>query len=243
MENNTETTPIDNPALSPSLPTYHIFRDKHGIPQFSPKRGTQALKDALIYAFPTQETELQLMQAALRKFFDSERGSKFVFELLQRDLQTSLAKEATQGGASGKSTMSSSLPIQMGKAALRPLGQGSRGGRRGSWSRTSSRASSRPPSRALSRVSSSRAEVGTPVARPETPSEAGMGMGMGIGKITTWVLSSGQEVVGRKKKQAYDPVKRRKVAENRGNVCEKHRASKTAVSSSFWEILFGGIRG
>lgn len=31
-------------------------------------------------------------------------------------------------------------------------------------------------------------------------------------------------------KQKYDPVKRRKVAQNRGDACNKHRASKTAVS-------------
>ena len=120
---------------SASLPTYRIFRDKHGIPQFEPKRGSQELKDALIYAFPTLETELQLMQAALRKFFDSERGSKFVFELRQNDLQTSLAKPKDVEVS----------PIQMGKASLKswklPLGQ-----RRNS--RASSRTSSRPARRA-----------------------------------------------------------------------------------------------
>jgi hypothetical protein len=198
------------PSSTSSLPTYRIFRDKHGIPQFSPKRGTQALKDALIYAFPTLETELQLMQAALRKFFDAERGSKFVFELPQNDLQTSLSKK--------KDTEVS--PIQIGKASLKswklPLGQ-----RRGSRtsSRASSRPPSRPPSRAMSRVSS-RAE--TPITRPDTPDGNG-------GKMTTWILSNGQELEGRKK-MPYDPIKRRKVAENRGNVCDKHRASKTTVS-------------
>jgi hypothetical protein len=194
------------------LPTYRIFRDKHGIPQFEPKRGTQALKDALIYAFPSLETELQLMQAALRKFFDTERGSKFVFELPQNDLQTSLAKPKKLDGEIS--------PIQMGKASLKsskvPMGQ--RRGSRAS-SRASSRPPSRPPSRALSRVSS---RTETPITRPGTPSE-----GPG-GKMTTWMLSNGQEVEGRKK-LPYDPVKRRKVAENRGNVCDKHRASKTTV--------------
>jgi hypothetical protein len=198
------------------LPTYRIFRDKHGIPQFEPKRGTQALKDALIYAFPTLETELQLMQAALRKFFDTERGSKFVFELPQNDLQTSLAKPKSSDGEIS--------PIQIGKAALKswktPVGQ--RRGSRAS-SRASSRPPSRPPSRALSRVSS-RAE--TPITRPGTPVEGNNG-----GKMTTWILSNGQELEGRKK-APYDPVKRRKVAENRGNVCDKHRASKTTVSNS-----------
>lgn len=209
----------DDANSTASLPTYRIFRDKHGIPQFEPKRGTQALKDALIYAFPTLETELQLMQAALRKFFDSERGSKFVFELPQNDLQTSLAKP--------KDIEIS--PIQMGKASLKswklPLGQ--RRASRAS-SRTSSRPPSRPPSRALSRVSS---RTETPITRPATPFEENVG-----GKLTTWVLSSGQEVDGRKK-QPYDPVKRRKVAENRGNACEKHRASKTTVSDCLEYLL------
>jgi hypothetical protein len=179
------------------------------------------LKDALIYAFPTLETELQLMQAALRKFFDSERGSKFVFELPQNDLQTSLAKP--------KNVEIS--PIQMGKASLKswklPLGQ--RRTSRAS-SRSSSRPPSRPPSRALSRVSS---RTETPITRPATPLDDSLG-----GKLTTWVLSSGQEVDGRKKRP-YDPVKRRKVAENRGNVCDKHRASKTAVSDSSENLLQG----
>lgn len=202
----------DDPSTSELLPiTYRIFRDKHGIPQFEPKRGTQALKDALAYAFPTLETELQLMQAALRKFFDAERGSKFVFELRQNDLQTSLTKLKDAENS----------PIQLGKASLKswkqPLGQ--RRGSRAS-SRASSRPPSRPPSRALSRVSS-RAE--TPGTRPGTPINVSGG-----GKMTTWILSSGQELEGRKK-QPYDPVKRRKVAENRGNACDKHRASKTTV--------------
>jgi hypothetical protein len=50
--------------------------------------------------------------------------------------------------------------------------------------------------------------------------------------MTTWLLSNGQELEKRKR-QPYDPVKRRKVAENRGNACEKHRAAKTAVSCSW----------
>ena len=49
--------------------------------------------------------------------------------------------------------------------------------------------------------------------------------------MTTWVLSNGQELEKRKR-QPYDAAKRRKVAENRGNACEKHRASKTAVCFS-----------
>jgi len=183
---------------TPPSPSYRIFRDKHGIPQFEPKRGTQALKDALIYSFPTLETELQLMQAALRKFFDSEKGSTFVFELPERDLQTSLVK---------KPDVPTSL-LQSSKASLR------------SWkvsraSRTPSRPSSRASSRAPSRTSS----------RCETP----ISFAENGGTMTTWMLSNGQELEKRKR-QPYDPVKRRKVAENRGNACEKHRASKTAVS-------------
>lgn len=208
----------DSPSTT-SLPAYRIFRDKHGIPQFEPKRGTQALKDALIYAFPSLETELQLMQAALRKFFDSERGSKFVFELPQNDLQTSLAKPKNVEGEVS--------PIQFGKASLKSW-KGNVGGRRGSRasSRASSRPPSRPPSRALSRVSSrTETRTETPITRPGTPLDLNSG-----GKMTTWILSNGQEVEGRKK-QPYDPVKRRKVAENRGNACDKHRASKTTVST------------
>jgi hypothetical protein len=195
------------------------------------------LKDALIYAFPTLDNELQLMQTALRKFFNEERGSKFVFELPQNDLQTSLGKikEKEQEGETS--------PIQTGKAALRTwkMASGyasaqSARGRRGSRasSRASSRPSSRPPSRALSRVSS-RAESGTPITRPETPFDDVSGNGgAGIngnraGKMMTWILSSGEELGGRKK-APYDPVKRRKVAENRGMACDKHRASKTTVS-------------
>jgi len=186
-----------------AVPTYRIFRDKHGIPQFEPKRGTQALKDALIYSFPTLETELQLMQAALRQFFDSERGSKFVFEIPANELQNSLAKTK-------EPTIPSTLP---GKAGLRnwKLSRPSRNS-----SRSTSRASSRAPSRA-----SSRAE--TPLQYSESLMEAS-----DAGSMTTWILSNGQEVEKRRR-QPYDPVKRRKVAENRGNACERHRAAKTAV--------------
>lgn len=195
----------------PASPTYRIFRDPHGIPQFEPKRGTQGLKDALIYAFPSLETELQLMQAALRKFFDSERGSTFVFELPERDLQTSLAKKRDIPIS----------PAQTGKASLRSwkLSRASR-----TPSRPSSRASSRGPSRASSRApsrASSRCETPTPFQEMAVPVSGGT--------MTTWVLSNGQELEKRKR-QPYDAVKRRKVAENRGNACEKHRASKTAVS-------------
>ncbi|KAE8447042.1 hypothetical protein EG329_011177 [Mollisiaceae sp. DMI_Dod_QoI] len=149
-----------------STPAYRIFRDQHGIPQFSPKRGTQALKDALIYAFPTLETELQLMQAALKKFFDSERGIQIICELPENDLQTSLAKKRDVEIS----------PIQEQKAGLK------------NW-----------------RASNFN----------------------GGGIMTTWSLESGRELE-RKKKGPYDPVKRRKVAENRGNACEKHRTAKSA---------------
>jgi hypothetical protein len=183
-------------------PTYRIFRDQHGIPQFEPKRGTQTLKDALIYAFPTLETELQLMQAALKKFFDSERGSTFVCELPENSLQASLAKKRDVPVS----------PTVSGKQGLRnwkvDLG---RQGRR-TPSRTSSRASSRAPSRGSSRA--------------ETPTGSSAG-----GIMSTWILSNGKELEKRKR-QPYDPAKRRKVAENRGNACEKHRASKTTVSSN-----------
>ncbi|KAF4629768.1 hypothetical protein G7Y89_g8378 [Cudoniella acicularis] len=193
-------------AEAGSPPIYRVFRDQHGIPQFEPKRGTQALKDALIYAFPTLETELQLMQAALRKFFDSERSTQFVCELPENNLQASLAKKRDVPVS----------PVQIAKASLR------------SWKVTGAqRTPSRPSSRASSRSHSrSRASSRAP-SRAETPAqnleplvEATGGM------MSTWILSNGQEV-GRKKKQPYDPVKRRKVAENRGNACDKHRASKT----------------
>ena len=206
---------MDGEPSSILAPTYRIFRDKHGIPQFSPKRGTQALLDAISYAFPNLETELQLMQAALRKFFDAERGSKFVFELRQNDLQISLTKP--------KAKDAKPFPSECSKDSLKNWKSRERGQRRGSraGSRASSRPPSRPPSRALSRVSSRAGE--NPLTRPETPSD------LNAGRMTTWVLSSGQELEGRKK-APYDPVKRRKVAENRGNVCEKHRVSKTMMS-------------
>jgi len=195
-------------AETRSPPTYRVFRDQHGIPQFEPKRGTQALKDALIYAFPTLETELQLMQAALRKFFDSERGTQFVCELPENNLQASLAKKREVPVS----------PIQAAHASLK------------NWkvavaprtpSRPSSRASSRGRSRASSRAPS-RSE--NPAQNLEPLVEV-----RGGGVMTTWSLSNGQELEKRKR-QPYDPVKRRKVAENRGNACDKHRASKTTVS-------------
>jgi hypothetical protein len=194
-----------------AAPTYRVFRDQHGIPQFEPKRGSQALKDALIYAFPTLETELQLMQAALRKFFDSERGIKFVCELPENDLQASLAKRKDPEVS----------PIQASMRTWKiALGQ-RRPSRTPSRSRASSVASTRGTSRASSRMSS-RPE--TPTQFQDIPVEI-----VGGGTMTTWMLSSGQEVEKRKR-QPYDPVKRRKVAENRGNACDKHRTSKTTVS-------------
>jgi hypothetical protein len=51
--------------------------------------------------------------------------------------------------------------------------------------------------------------------------------------MTTWNLSNGQELEKRKR-QPYDPVKRRKVAENRGNACDRHRAAKTTVRFKSW---------
>jgi hypothetical protein len=194
-----------------SVPTYRIFRDQHGIPQFEPKRGSQALKDALIYAFPTLETELQLMQAALKKFFDSERGSKFVCELPENNLQVSLAKRKEPEVS----------PIQASLRKWKVALDHQRPSRTPSRSRASSVASTRGTSRASSRMSS----------RPETPTqfqEASVEIVSG-GAMTTWMLSSGQEIEKRKR-QPYDPVKRRKVAENRGNACERHRTLKTTVS-------------
>jgi hypothetical protein len=189
-----------------STPIYRVFRDQHGIPQFEPKRGTQALKDALIYAFPNLETELQLMQAALRKFFDSERTTQFVCELPENNLQASLAKKREAPVS----------PVKTTKASLRnwkvPAAQ-----------RTPSRPTSRPSSRASSRGRS----------RAETPAQsATLGPLVEVrpgGIMTTWNLSNGQELEKRKR-QPYDLVKRRKVAENRGNACDRHRAAKTTVS-------------
>lgn len=159
------------------------------------------------------------MQAALRKFFDTEKGSQFVFELPERDLQTSLARDRD----------TSVPPVQPGKAGLRSwkLSRASR-----DPSRPSSRASSRAPSRGSSRArsrASSRAETPTPIQELTVPVAGG-------GTMTTWMLSNGQELEKRKR-QPYDPVKRRKVAENRGNACEKHRASKTAVCNFFMNFL------
>lgn len=199
------------------LPTYRVFRDQHGIPQFEPKRGTQALKDALIYAFPALETELQLMQAALRKFFDSERGTQFVCELPENNLQASLAKKRE-------------IPVSPLQATKTSLRNWKLVGSQRTPSRPSSRASSRASSRGRSRTSSqapSRAEnsrVDTPTSSLEPLVEIHTG-----GMMTTWTLSNGQELEKRKR-QPYDPIKRRKVAENRGNACDKHRASKTTVS-------------
>lgn len=198
--------------MAASPPTYRVFRDQHGIPQFEPKRGTQALKDALIYTFPSLETELQLMQAALRNFFDSERGTQFVCELPENNLQASLAKKRDVPVS----------PVQATKASLRSW---KAPGVQRTPSQPSSRASSRASSRGRSRASSrtpSRAENATPNLEPLVEIRTG-------GIMTTWNLSNGQELEKRKR-QPYDPIKRRKVAENRGNACDKHRASKTAVS-------------
>lgn len=199
-------------------PTYRVFRDQHGIPQFEPKRGTQALKDALIYAFPALETELQLMQAALKKFFDSERTTSFVCELPENNLQASLAKKREIPVS----------PVNAARASLR------------SWKlpgaqRISSRPTSRPSSRASSRAgsrASSRAPSRVDTPAQNTTLEPLVEVRTG-GMMTTWDLSSGQELEKRRR-QPYDPVKRRKVAENRGNACDKHRAAKTTVSCRLW---------
>jgi hypothetical protein len=199
-----------------STPSYRIFRDKHGIPQFDPKRGTRALKDALVYNFPTFETELQLMQAALQKFFESEkRGSgSFICELPENNLQASLAVR--------KSDEIAPLPtanafLKSWKVALAP--QRSRGSSR--TPSLTSRATSR--SRASSRCS-------TPSLSQE-PTFVAAG-----GTMSTWQLCNG-ETIEKKKRQPYDPVKRRKVAENRGNACDKHRAQKSAVRTSLIHII------
>ncbi len=207
---------MEREAHSP--PIYRVFRDQHGIPQFEPKRGTQMLKDALIYAFPTLETELQLMQAALRKFFDSERTTQFVCELPENNLQASLAKKREVPVS----------PVEAAKASLR------------NWKspavqRTSSQPTSRPSSRASSR-GRSRAASGAP-SRAGTPAQSAtleplVEVRAGA-FMTTWNLSNGQELEKRKR-QPYDPVKRRKVAENRGNACDRHRAAKTTVRFKSW---------
>jgi hypothetical protein len=199
-------------SASISTPCYRIFRDKHGIPQFDPKRGTRALKDALVYNFPTFETELQLMQAALQKFFESEkRGSgSFICELPENNLQASLAVR--------KSDDIAPLPtanafLKSWKVALAP--QRSRG-------------SSRTPSLTSRATSRSRAS-----SRCSTPS---IGQELGGGTMSTWQLCNG-ETIEKKKRQPYDPVKRRKVAENRGNACDKHRAQKSAVRTSSPSVI------
>lgn len=151
------------------------------------------------------------MQAALKKFFDSERGIQMICELPENNLQNSLAK---------KRDIELS-PIQDQKAGLRNWKLGNVSTRPSSrlTSRTTSRAPSRNGSRAGSRPSS----------RASSCAREGSVDFNGIGMMTTWSLDSGRELE-RKKKSPYDPVKRRKVAENRGNACEKHRAAKSAVS-------------
>ncbi|CAG8983290.1 hypothetical protein HYALB_00002727 [Hymenoscyphus albidus] len=203
-------------SLTP--PTYEIFRDKHGIPQFSPKRGTRALINALSYAFPTLETELELMQAALQKFFVSEKrvSGTFICELPENNLQASLKDQ--------KDDVESPLPsavafLRSWKVALEPQ----RGARAGS--RSSSRVEGRTPALTSRNTSRASSRCGTPVWR-EPDGEVLKGSSM-----TTWSLSSGQEIE-KKKRTPYDPVKRRKVAENRGNACEKHRLQKTACDPS-----------
>jgi hypothetical protein len=191
-----------------STPSYRIFRDKHGIPQFDPKRGTRALKDALVYNFPTLETELQLMQAALQRFFDSEkRGSgNFICELPENNLQASLV---VRKGDEIAPLPTAGAFLKSWKVALAP--QRSRGSSR--TPSLTSRATSR--SRASSRCS-------TPSLAQEPTFEVG-------GTMSTWQLCNG-EAIEKKKRQPYDPVKRRKVAENRGNACDKHRSQKSTVS-------------
>jgi hypothetical protein len=198
-------------------PTYRVFRDQHGIPQFEPKRGTPALKDALIYAFPALETELQLMQAALRKFFDSERCTQFVCELPENDLQASLAKKREVPVSPVQATKTSLRNWKITGSQRTPSRPSSRAS-----SRASSRGRSRASSRAPSRAENPRAENPASSLEPLVEVRAG-------GIMTTWNLSNGQEMEKRKR-QPYDPIKRRKVAENRGNACDKHRASKTTVS-------------
>jgi hypothetical protein len=47
--------------------------------------------------------------------------------------------------------------------------------------------------------------------------------------ITTWNIETGETVTEKRRRRPYDQVKRRIVAENRGNACEGHRLSKTRV--------------
>lgn len=165
------------------------------------------MKDALIYAFPTLETELQLMQAALKKFFDSEKGIHIICELPENDLQNSLAKKRDVEVS----------PLQEQKNGLRNWKASSTRPSSRMTSRTTSRAPSRTGSRAGSRPSS----------RASSCAREGSVDFNGGGLMTTWSLESGREL-DRKKKSPYDPVKRRKVAENRGNACDRHRAAKSA---------------
>lgn len=155
------------------------------------------------------------MQAALQKFFDSEkRGSgTFICELPENNLQNSLKGK--------KDDVESPLPsadafLRSWKVALEPQ-RGTRAG-----SRCSSRVEGRTPALTSRNTSRASSRCGTPLYRePDAESLKG-------GSMTTWSLSSGQEIE-KKKRTPYDPVKRRKVAENRGNACEKHRSQKTAV--------------
>ncbi|KAG9239008.1 hypothetical protein BJ875DRAFT_276251 [Amylocarpus encephaloides] len=207
IQSRTYMITMDSPTSS--TPSYRIFRDKHGIPQFEPKRGTRALKDALIYSFPALETELQLMQAALKKFFESEKrnSGNFICELPENNLQASLAvrKEDTTSPLPGADAF-----LKSWKVALAPQRSSRTTSRTPSMT---SRATSRPTSRASSRCA-------TPSLYQEPAFEV-----VG-GTMSTWQLSSG-ETVEKKKRQPYDPVKRRKVAENRGNACERHRSQKS----------------
>ncbi|CZR55788.1 uncharacterized protein PAC_05676 [Phialocephala subalpina] len=155
-----------------STPTYRIFRDKHGIPQFSPKRGTQGLKDALIYAFPTLETELQLMQAALKKFFDSEKGIHIIYIPTPRLEEWIEELESSKYEAEFEDDFKNNV-----------------------------------------------------AGAVEDGIESGVKTEL-KGELVC-KGGSGREL-DRKKKGPYDPVKRRKVAENRGNACDRHRAAKSA---------------
>ncbi len=149
------------------------------------------------------------MQAALKKFFDSERGIQIICELPENDLQTSLAKKRDVEIS----------PIQEQKAGLKNW----RASSTRPSSRMTSRATSRAPSRTGSRAGSRPSSRASSCARESSVDFNGGGI------MTTWSLESGRELE-RKKKGPYDPVKRRKVAENRGNACEKHRTAKSAVS-------------
>jgi hypothetical protein len=207
-----ETTPT---------PSYRIFRDKHGIPQFEPKRGTRALKDALIYNFPALETELQLMQAALQKFFESEKrpSGTFICELPENNLQASLA---VRKGDEIAPLPTAGAFLKNWKVALAP--QRSRG-------------SSRAPS--LTSRATSRSRTSSRCSTPSLCQEPTFEIAAG-GTMSTWQLSNG-ETIEKKKRQPYDPIKRRKVAENRGNACDKHRAQKSTVRISSFEAAIYAI--